>query len=205
MKQLILCIYGVSIALLMGCAGNPPSVVNFMDSEYIRSVKVSAWTGDVVMEDADTVDGPHILEQPAEIGVGIYTSDSIPLKLGLEFETFGVNILAGLKNENIGVLTWVNASGKITGGVAIAQQFRITQYNSIGAFEYISKNSIGKFDQTEIGRISNGYKTYGEYGLGLYFRQYIFRKISMAIETRYGNQINSYAERYYIGLNVNLK
>lgn len=48
-----------------------------MDNGNLRSAKISAWAGDVVKEDADTVSGAYTSEQPLKFGIGIYTGDSL--------------------------------------------------------------------------------------------------------------------------------
>jgi hypothetical protein len=191
------------INILIGCAGNPPSITNFMDHDFVRSAQVNIWSGDLINEDADTIEGPYIFERPANVGAGLYYGDM--LRYGLELGLSGVNGIIGIKNNNFGTLLWANINGTLTGGVATAQQIMLSENNSIGVFEYLSKNSIAKYDQTELGRSQNGSITYGEYGIGVYLRQRIYENIHFSIETKYGNQVESNRERYYLGINVDYK
>lgn len=199
--KVLLLIY-VSV-IIIGCAGNPPSIANFMNDGFVKSAQLNIWTGDLIKEDADTIEGPYKFERPMNVDVGLYYGDM--LRYGLEIGISGINGIIGVKNDYFGALSWVNCNRSVTGGIATAQQTKLSENNSIGLFGFISKNSISKYDQTEIGRSQNGSFTYGEYGLGIFLRQRIYESIHLSIETKYGNQMESNRKRYYVGVNVDYK
>ena len=199
-KEIWTIIILTSAIMMISCAGNPPSISNYMNEGFVKSAQITTWTGDLINEDADSIDGPYIHEQPLNIDVGLYYGEKF--RYGIEAGITGINGIIGLKNDNFGVLSWVNLNRAMTGGLAIAQQLKMKETQTIGVFEYVSKNSISKFDQSEVGRMQNGSYTYGEYGFGLYYTISFYEPFSLSLETKYGNQIKDSRERIYLRVNI---
>lgn len=185
--------------ILLGCAGSPPSISNYMTNSNAISGNFTAVRGDVE-SGTRSYDEAYPDENTELAGFGVYTGKMF--HFGAEIMLFGLTPIVGIKNENFGLVSWFNITGIPQGGVAFAQQYNLNDVFSFGAFEYISKNSIPKYTDQEMFRTQDGSLSYNEYGLGMFARFAAKNNFGFSIEPKIGKQMNSERLRYYFGISM---